>query len=53
MDPHALSVAITLAAGCLMLLSGVGKKRLAWRRDHRRCVSCRHELDDCRCGTPR
>jgi hypothetical protein len=41
---------VTAAAVSLMMLAGVKKKSLEWRRDVRRCPSCgRDTFRDCRC----
>jgi hypothetical protein len=41
LDPNVAAVAVvTCGIGCLMLLSGIGKGMLEWRRATRRCPGC-------------
>jgi hypothetical protein len=44
-----LSVYVTLAAGCLMILAGLQKRSLGLRNPARRCPSCGRFKRECRC----
>jgi hypothetical protein len=46
MDPVTLQIS-AIVAGCLMLVAGVAKKRLAWRAP--RCRVCGNPKDACTC----
>ena len=53
-DPHAAALAVvTLGVGWGMMVAGVNKSALEWRRRKRVCPSCgRHiERSVCSCGT--
>ena len=50
MDAKLLTfVVIALAAGHWMLMAGVTKRVLSWRRPNRRCLSCGRLRRDCSC----
>jgi hypothetical protein len=44
-DPAPLLAAVVVAGiGWSMLVSGVAKRQLRWRRERRRCPSCGHAI---------
>jgi hypothetical protein len=44
-DPAPLAAAVVAAGiGWSMLVSGVAKRQLRWRRERRRCPSCGHPI---------
>jgi hypothetical protein len=52
LDPHVAGFfAMTTGVGALMMLAGVGKHALEWRRRKRVCPSCGRDLrvGGCRC----
>jgi hypothetical protein len=56
LDPHIAALAVvTLGVGWGMMVAGVSKSALEWRRRRRICPSCgRHiERGVCSCGTAR
>jgi NADH pyrophosphatase NudC (nudix superfamily) len=54
LDPHmAILLASTAGVGLLMLLAGVQKSALEWKRRRRTCPSCGHELRGGACGCTR
>lgn len=47
---HAASlVVLPLGVACLMMLAGVQKNALEWKRRSRICPSCNRETHRCRC----
>jgi hypothetical protein len=51
LDPHlAILLASSTAAGFLMLLSGVQKSALEWRRRRRLCPSCGRQIEGRTCA---
>jgi hypothetical protein len=54
LDPElAVLLATTTAAGFLMILSGVQKNALEWRRRRRLCPSCGRHIQQRTCGCVR
>jgi hypothetical protein len=54
LDPHlAILLASSTAAGFLMLVSGIQKSALEWRRRRRHCPSCGRQIAGrtCACST--
>jgi hypothetical protein len=41
---------LCLAVACVMMLAGVYKNTLEWKRPTRTCPSCRRQTARCRCG---
>ena len=51
LDPHlAILLASSTGAGFLMLVSGIQKSALEWRRRRRLCPSCGRHIDGHTCG---
>jgi hypothetical protein len=51
LDPHlAVLFVCTTGVGFLMLVSGVHKSTLEWRRRRRICPSCGREIQSGTCG---
>ncbi|HSC51540.1 MAG TPA: hypothetical protein VLD16_14860 [Gaiellaceae bacterium] len=45
----AIGVVLALAVGQWMVVAGMAKRVLVWRRSARRCPSCGRARADCRC----
>ncbi len=49
--PHfAALIVLTMLAGWLMTLAGLGKRTLEWRRRRRICPSCGRQIESRVCG---
>jgi recombinational DNA repair protein RecR len=54
LDPHLATLAIvTLVAGWLMMVSGLQKSALEWRRRRRTCPSCGRIIEERVCSVCR
>ncbi|HET7555403.1 MAG TPA: hypothetical protein VFJ75_07105 [Gaiellaceae bacterium] len=45
----AIGVVVALGVGQWMVVAGMAKRTLVWRRSPRRCPSCGRARSDCRC----
>jgi len=53
-DPQVLAaLVVTAVVGWMMVVAGVGKSALEWRRRRRICPSCGREIYHHACGCPR
>jgi hypothetical protein len=52
MQSQAVLLLSTVAVGWLMVMSGLAKKRLAWRQPGL-CRRCNRPLESCSCPRPR
>jgi hypothetical protein len=51
LDPHVAALfALTSGVGYLMIVSGLQKSMLEWRRRRRYCPSCGRDSTTCGCG---
>jgi hypothetical protein len=50
LDPHAaILMIICMAVGYVMMVAGLSKNALEWRKPRRVCPSCGHRTDSCLC----
>ena len=49
-DPHvAILMILCLGVGYVMMIAGVAKNALEWKKPRRVCPSCGHRADSCVC----